>query len=73
MRLAVLLVELCLFRNQFLTLGFQLFQVGQFGDFLGLEIGGCRLVGYQLGLNANYVFDDEGILSKAKGTLAQTD
>lgn len=48
-RFAVLLVELRLFGNQFLALGFQLFQVGQFGDFLSLEIGGCRLISCQLG------------------------
>ena len=71
--LAVLLVKLRLFGNQFLALGFQLFQAWLFLDVVGLEIGGCRLIGCQLGLNANYVFDDEGILSKVKGTLAQTD
>ena len=48
-RFAVLLVELRLFRNQFLALSFQLFQAGQFGNFLGLEIGDCRLISCQLG------------------------
>ena len=48
-RFAVLLVELRLFGNQFLALGFQLFQAGQFLDVVGLKIGGCRLISCQLG------------------------
>ena len=67
------MVELCLFRNKHFPFRFELFQAGQLFDVMGLEIGGCRLIGCQLGLNANYIFDDEGILSKVKGALAQTD
>ena len=47
--LAVLLVELRLFRNPFLAFNFQLFQAGQFFDVVGLEIGGSRLVSCQPG------------------------
>ena len=72
-RFAVLLVELGLFRNQFLALSFELFQAGQLGTILSFEIGSYCLIDCQLGLNVNWVFDDEGILSKTKGTLAQRD
>ena len=73
MRFAVLLVELRLFRDQFLTLSFQLFQAGQLGTILSFEIGSYCFIDCQLSLNVNGVFDDEGILSKTKGTLAQRD
>ena len=72
-RFAVFLVELGLFRNQILTLSFQLFQAGQLGTILSFEIGSYCFIDCQLSLNVNGVFDDEGILSKTKGTLAQRD
>ena len=48
-RFAVRLIEPGLFRDQLFALGFELFQARQFGDFLGLEIGSCRLVSCQFG------------------------
>ena len=43
----VRLIEPSFFRDQLFAFRFQLFQAGQFGDLLGLEIGGCRLVSCQ--------------------------
>ena len=47
-RFLVLLVELCLFGCQLRLLDFQLFQAGQLGDVVCLEIGCCHPVCCQL-------------------------